>query len=338
MFNGLSARFKPQFLLKSCVIFGLAVLLVFSQADGAMAARSGGRMGGGSFRAPSRTYSAPSRAYPSGGPSSYSGGYGRGYYPGGGFGFPFILPFFGFGGAGGLFGIFIAIAIANFLIRSFRNAGIENTSSYDGAYGGEAYNANPMVSVARLQIGLLAQARDLQENLNQIGKTADTSTSAGLTKVLQETTLSLLRHPEYWAYADIESDKTRLNAAEQAFNQLAIAERSKFTGETLSNVNSQLLETKTKAELDSSGELAPASAIPDAPGEYIVATVLVASQSKLDLPSGSSVEDVRKAINQIGAISSDQLMAVEVLWTPQVSGETLTADELIAEYPNLKLV
>ena len=31
-------------------------------------------------------------------------------------------------------------------------------------------------------------------------------------------------------------------------------------------------------------------------------------------------------------------MAVEVLWTPQVSGETLTADELIAEYPNLQLV
>ncbi|MEM8807222.1 MAG: DUF1517 domain-containing protein, partial [Cyanobacteria bacterium P01_G01_bin.38] len=35
---------------------------------------------------------------------------------------------------------------------------------------------------------------------------------------------------------------------------------------------------------------------------------------------------------------SDRLMAIEVLWTPQVSGETLTDDELIAEYPNLKLV
>ena len=31
-------------------------------------------------------------------------------------------------------------------------------------------------------------------------------------------------------------------------------------------------------------------------------------------------------------------MAIEVLWTPQASGETLTGDEVIAQYPNLKLV
>ncbi|MGB3296284.1 MAG: DUF1517 domain-containing protein [Phormidesmis sp.] len=299
--------------------------MVFSSADGALAARGGGRIGGGSFRAPSRTYSpAPTR-----GPSSYGRGYGGGYYPGGGFGFPFILPFVGFGGAGGLFGIFIAIAIANFLIRSFRSAGVGD----DGSYG-DVYSDNPTVSVARLQIGLLAQARGLQADLNRIAETADTGSSAGLAKVLQETTLSLLRHPEYWAYADIESDKIRLTGAEQAFNQLAIAERSKLTGETLSNVNAQISQAKAKQALDSSGELA----LSDAPGEYIVATILVASQSKLNLPDIRSSDDMRQAINQIGAISSEQLMALEVLWTPQISGETLTADELIAEYPNLQLV
>ncbi|MEL7356310.1 MAG: DUF1517 domain-containing protein [Cyanobacteria bacterium J06560_6] len=324
-FWGNTAKSIAKRVLKVCFAFGLIAVLVFSQADGAMAARSGGRMGGGSFRAPSRSYSSPSRSY-SRGPS----GYGGGYYPrGGGFGVPFIMPFFGFGGGmGGLFGIFIAIALANFIISSFRQAGV-------GGDGLETTSSNPMVSVARLQVGLLAQARELQEDLNALAETADTGTSAGLTKVLQETTLSLLRHPEYWAYADVEADQTRLLTAEQAFNQLAIAERSKFTGETLSNVNAQLSQAKAKAALGSSGDLA----IPDAPGEYIVATILVAAQSKLNLPqSTTSPEDVRRAINQIGAISSEQLMAVEVLWTPQVSGETLTADELIAEYPNLKLV
>lgn len=325
----LSARFSLKPILKSCFVFGLAALLIFSQADGALAARSGGRMGGGSFRAPSRSYSTPSRRGPSGYGGGYGGGYGRGYYPGGGFGFPFILPFVGFGGAGGLFGIFIAIAIANFLIRSFRNAGVG-----EGSLGGFSNTSNPNVSVARLQVGLLAQARDLQVDLNRLANTADTGTSEGLTKVLQETTLALLRNPEYWAYADIESDQTSLLAAEQAFNQLAIAERSKFTGETLSNVNAQISQAKAKAALNSSGDLA----MPEEPGEYIVATVLVASQSKLNLPKINSEQDVREALNKIGAISSDQLMAVEVLWTPQVSGETLTADELIAEYPNLQLV
>lgn len=278
-------------------------------------------MGGGSFRAPSRSYSTPSRSY-SRGPS----GYGGGYYPGGGFGFPFILPFVGFGGFGGIFGIFIAIALANFIVNAFRNSGVNADSV-------EAYSSNPTVSVARLQVGLLAQARGLQADLNQLAQSADTGTSAGLTKVLQETTLALMRNPEYWAYADVESDRTKLSAAEQAFNQLAIAERSKFTGETLSNVNAQLTQSEPKAALPTSGELATS-----APGEYIVATVLVATQGKLELPNVSTQEDVRKAINKIGSISSEQLMAVEVLWTPQASGETLTADEMIAEYPNLKLI
>lgn len=329
----LATRLRLKPILKSCFVFGLAALLIFSQADGALAARSGGRLGGGSFRAPSRTYSpSPSRG-PSGYGGGYGGGYGRGYYPGGGFGFPFILPFVGFGGAGGLFGIFIAIAIANFLIRSFRSAGVNE----DG-FGGYSNPSNPAVSVARLQIGLLAQARDLQVDLNRLANTADTGTSEGLTKVLQETTLSLLRNPEYWAYADIESDQTSLMAAEQAFNQLAIAERSKFTGETLSNVNAQLSQAKARTALNSSGDLAMSDAMPDEPGEYIVATLLVASQSKLSLPKASGTQEVREALNKLGSISSDQLMAVEVLWTPQVSGETLSADELIAEYPNLQLV
>ena len=203
------------------------------------------------------------------------------------------MPFVGFGGGSGLFGILIAIAIANFLIRTFRTSGVGEDGM--GAYGD---SSNPMVSVARLQIGLLAQARGLQTDLNRIANTADTGTSAGLTKVLQETTLSLLRNPEYWAYADVESDQTRLVSAEQAFNQLAIAERSKFTGETLSNVNAQISQAKPKAALNSSGELATDSGIPDAPGEYIVATILVAGQSKLSLPSINTANDLRDALKK----------------------------------------
>ena len=319
------SRLNLKSVLKSCFVFSLAALLIFSQADGALAARSGGRMGGGSFRAPSRTYTAPRSRAPVGG-GGY--GYGGGYYPGGGFGFPFIMPFVGFGGFGGLFGIFVTIALINFVVRSFRSAGVG-----DEGYG-DTYSANPTVSVARLQVGLLAQARELQADLNRLASTADTGTSEGLSKILQETTLSLLRNPEYWAYADAESDQTKLLAAEQAFNQLAIAERSKFTGETLSNVNAQISQAQPKKALNSTGDLSEL----EAPGEYIVATILVASQGKLNLPNINETEDVRKAISQIGAISSEQLMALEVLWTPQVSGETLSADELMAEYPNLKLV
>jgi uncharacterized membrane protein len=313
MVSKIYAWIKPFF--KPLLVFSLMLTLVFSQADGALAARAGGRIGGGSFRMPSRPYSSPSRTY-----RSPAGG---GYYPGGGFGFPFILPFFGFGGGGGLFSMLILFAIASFLVRSFRSA---TASDSDG----ETYSSNPSVSVVKLQVGLLAKARGLQEDLNRIAQTADTSSSEGLSQVLQETTLSLLRHPEYWAYAAADATATRLLSAEAAFNRLTLTERSKFTEETLSNVKSQLKQA--------TGPIETSSALAEAPGEYIVATVLVATQGQLTLPNIQSEQDVRRALSQIGAISSDQLLAVEVLWTPQAAGETLTSDELIAEYPNLKLV
>lgn len=306
-----TSRLRP--LLKPFLVCVLALVLVFAQADSALAARAGGRIGGGSFRAPSRTYSSP---------RSYRGPSGGGYYPGGGFGFgfPFIMPLFGFGG-GGLFSLLIFFAIASFLVRSFRSAGIGD---------GEAYTPNPTVSVARLQVGLLAKARHLQDDLNRLATSADTSSSSGLAKVLQESTLSLLRHPEYWAYADTDTVQTKLASAEVEFNRLALMERSKFSHEAVSNVNNQLSETNNTALPDADSPLPS--------GEYIIATVIVATQGKLALPSVNSEQDLHKALNQIGAVPSDSLMAVEVLWTPQASGETLTSDEVIAQYPNLKVM
>lgn len=308
LFNRLKSFTKPVMAL---VLIGV---LFFGYADSALAARSGGRIGGGSFRrAPSsRTYTSPR-----------SGG--GGYYGGGGFGFPFLIPFFGFGGGfGGVFSIILVIGLANFLMRSLREAGAGQAA---------ARAENPTVSVTKLQIGLLAEARYLQDDLSRMALSANTASSAGLTQVLQEATLSLLRHPEYWQYAAASAQSTRLVSAEQAFNQAVLAERSKFTGETLSNVNSSLQQAAAGASLTGKGSLAAAD-----PGAYIVATIVVASQGKLNLPKVSSTQDIRQALSALGSVSSDRLLAVEILWTPQASGESLTADEIIAEYPDLTLV
>lgn len=305
-------------LLKPLIAIALVLTISLGHADGALAARSGGRIGGGSFRAPSRTYAPPSRTYapPMGG---------GGYYPGGGgFGLPFVyLPFLG-GGGGGLFSVLIFFAIASFLVRSFR----QNREDAD-----ELNYTNPAVSIARVQVGLLAQARNLQTDLDRIAQKANTDSSEGLAQVLQETTLSLLRHPEYWAYGGEDSQQLRLEAAESQFNRLALSERSKFTAETLSNVNNQLKQGSSALTVAEKGELAEQD-----PGEYIVVTLLVATQGQLELPKINSSEDLRKALSQLGSVSGDRLMALEVLWAPQAEGDVLTHDDLLTEYPALKLV
>jgi uncharacterized membrane protein len=325
MRNKLFSAFKP--LLKSLFVLGLIVTLVLGNANNALAARSGGRIGGGSFRAPSRTYSPPGGGYraPSGG---YGGGYGYGY-PGGGIGFPFLFPFFGIGGGfGGLFGILIFFALANFLFQAFRRATTDGENDVPGY-------SNPKISVGRVQVGLLASARGLQKELDELGRSADTGSAIGRAQVLQESTLALLRHPEYWVYGATQSQQTALEAAEAKFNQLALSERSKFTAETLSNVNNQLREGSSQASLPADGGQLVTT---EAPGEYLVVTILVGTEGKLELPTINSSDDLRQALRQIGGISSDRLLAVEILWTPQAEGDTLTSDDLMAEYPDLKLV
>ncbi|MDA0673327.1 MAG: DUF1517 domain-containing protein [Cyanobacteria bacterium] len=315
LLSRLQALIKP--LIKPLMAIALVAVLLLGHADTALAARGGGRIGGGSFRAPSRTLTQP---------RSYRSPAGGGYYPGGGFGFPFLIPFFGFGGGfGGLFGILLFLGLANFLVRTLSNLGAGEDSN--GTSG-----SNPPVAVAQLQIGLLAEARSLQDDLNRMALSADTSSAQGLTQVLQEASLALLRHPEYWQYATATTQQTGLAKAEQTFNQLALAERSKFSGETLSNVNSQIQQTSSVSVADRT-DLST-----DAPGQYIVATLIVATQGKLTLPKISNPQDVRQVLSQLGAIASDRLLAVEVLWTPQASGETLSADEMVAAYPSLTLI
>lgn len=321
--NSLKRFFVPR-LLRPLMAIALVAILIFGHATPALAARSGGRMGGSAFRArpmPSRSYSRPSTP-------SYNRGPG-GYYPGGGFGFPFLLPFFTFGGgAGSLFSILIFIAIANFLVSAFRRTREDG----DSFVGSSESLDNPSVSINKLQIGVLAEARELQPELDKIAQLASTNSTEGLTRLLQETSLSLLRHPEYWAYGDATSETCRLVQAEAKFNQFALTERSKFQSETLSNVKGELSSTRsTDNALMIKSEL-------DAPGEYILITLLVATQNKIALPNIQTSQDLKGALNLLGAVSSEQMLALEILWTPQVAGDTLTTDDLLESYPNLKIV
>ena len=283
--------------LKSFVLVALACIFVLGDASDALA-RGGGRIGGGGFRAPSRSAPAPR-----------SGG-----RPGGGIGFPFLLPFFGFGGFGSIFTILIFFAVANFIVRSFQNAGFG---------GGGVATANPKVTVAKVQVGLLAQAKDLQKELNDLAQRADTGSAAGRSMVLQEATLSLLRHPEYWVYGKTESNISQLDSAESQFNRLALSERSKYDEETLYNVEGISQQTTTET---SSGEM---------PSEYIVVTIIAGVQGKVEMPKANSADDIRQALRQLGSTGSDNLLAVEVIWTPQAENDTLSNDDLLAAYPDL---
>jgi uncharacterized membrane protein len=317
MVKQLLALIKPW--VKSAVAVGLTLTLVFAQTGDALAARSGGRIGGGSFRSPSRGYSAPNGGY------SNRGG---GYYPGGGFSSPFFfLPFLG-GGGGGLFSLLIMLAVGGFLLNTFRRV-----AGGDSFEGGDVYN--PQVSIAEIQVGLLADAREVQSKLDRLAETVNADTASGRMYLLQETSLELLRHPEYWTYGKTGTQQAKLDRAEAVFNQLSLAERGKFTTETLSKVNNQLRQAEVNAALPSTGELAT---VEQERSEYIIVTLLVAATRSLQLPKINGDADLRQALQTLGSLDASAIVAIEAIWTPQANGDALTTDDILTYYPDLKLV
>ena len=303
-----------SFLVVSTIIF----FSLFTNPNTAAAA-SGGRIGGGSFQAPS----SPRRQNYGGYGGNNFRGYGSGYR-GGGIGFPFLLPIFGFGG-GGIFGFLILMSIVGVIVNSFKSSSNFSNASNNSIV---SQSTNPSkVSLIQFQIGLLASAKEIQVSLRELASSSNTSTSSGLQRVLQDTTLSLLRKPELWVYSNIETGSVPYASAESTFNRISITERSKLKAEITSNYSGQISSSTNKQSNPGDS---------DSTNEYIAITILVATKKDLRLQNSANNEVITEALRILGSISSNDLIALEVIWQPDGEGETLREEELIIQYPNLK--
>ena len=48
-----------------------------------------------------------------------------------------------------------------------------------------------------------------------------------------------------------------------------------------------------------------------------------------------SLADLKAALSELGSLGSDDVAAVELLWTPQEEGDSYSRDEMLADYPAL---
>ncbi|CAL5222578.1 g4966 [Coccomyxa viridis] len=311
------------------------VLAASLNANPALAAGSGGRMGGSSFSAAqsyggssssgmSRSFggnygsSMRSQAPAVGGSTSYS--FGWGLVPFGGYGYG------GYGGQVGGYGGGGGGGIGSLLLYGFIAAvAFTALSGFFKNNEGDVYDDS--VTVTKLQVGLLGDARRLQKQLDRIAGRADTNTPSGLHYILQETVLQLIRTPEYVQYGATTTSRQRdLDRGEKKFNEISLEERSKFKEETLVNVGG-----RTRRQRYSQG---PSGNIQ----EYIVITILVAAQGKVELPKINNQETLVKALNKLAALRQEDVMAVEVLWTPEDEEDAYSRDEMLMDYPSLNNV
>jgi uncharacterized membrane protein len=290
---------------------------------------SGGSFGGGGGFQPapapyggspygSRPYSRPYNPGPVIIPVPAGGGYGG--YGGGGY----VSP----GGGGGLGGLvfmvlFLIFPIASMYLARSGQRGGSRTSR--GGYAPVSELNNDIVTVTRLQVAMLAQARYIQERLTDLSIHADTETPEGLTEMLRETVLALMRTPENWTHVSATSQAVRgRQQAAQLFEQLSIAERSKFTAETLVKVGGKV----RRQALERRGQ---------DPAAYIVVTLLLGTEDDRPLFSDKiySTAELQAALKRVGAITPAYLLIYELLWSPQDPSDSLTHEELLASYPDL---
>ncbi|KAF3530031.1 hypothetical protein DY000_02038621 [Brassica cretica] len=322
-------------LKKPAVAAVLLGLLLFYDPNSALAA-SGGRIGGNSFSSrrsssSSSSYSVPrtldqssSTRYsaPYYGPSPFSGGL-------------YVGPAVGFGFGGGFSSVSpILVGLAAFIVVS----GFLS----DRRSQGSTLTATQKTSVIKLQVGLLGLGRTLQQDFNRLAENADTSTSEGLAYVLTGNKQCYKCSSDsihYFAlvnfvltvYIEIEPAwewevdvRRSIEDGEKRFNQLSIEERGKFDEETLVNVNSIKRQ---------SSKIRTASGFSN---EYIVVTILVAAEGTHKLQPINGTPDMKEALQKIGSIPRNKIMAVEVLWTPQNEKDTLSERELLEDYPLLR--
>ena len=284
-------------------------------------AASGGRIGGGSFNA--QQPSLPSTRSLGGYGGNNYGSYGNGFR-GGGIGFPFLLPIFGFGG-GGLLGFLLLMSIVGVVVNSIRGSSSFTSASNNDVQTNQLNKSN--VSLIQLQMGLLATAKEIQNDLRELAKSSNTSTSSGLQRILQDTTLSLLRKPDLWVYSNLETGLVPYASAESTFNRISITERSKLKRELTSNYSGQI-------NISKDSELKPGES--DQTNEYILVTIIIATNKDLKLSKVIDNEQIKNDLRILGSISSDELIALEIIWQPDGEGESLRKEELITQYPNLK--
>lgn len=303
------------------------VALLAAPLNAAWAASGGGRIGGSQFRAPAMRSapSAPSRSYGGGmystPPPSIGYGYGYGYGAPSIYVNPFIAPVgvgIGFGGLGTFLTIAFVASLVGSVLRSRANTASE-------------YAADPTTAVAVFKVGLLSSARGLQMDLDTLARSADTSTTSGLSAVLEDTVTALLRHPDYWTHASVSVRSAPLSKAEAEFNRSALEERLKLDEETLINTSGRKRELARAAARDAD--------ISKAPGEYIVVTVVVAADGTVvpRLPKQiSSVADVDRALRAFAALPANDLQAIEIIWAPQSMRDTLSEREMLNDHPELR--
>ncbi|KAI3872070.1 hypothetical protein MKX03_013578 [Papaver bracteatum] len=176
-------------------------------------------------------------------------------------------------------------------------------------------NRRGIITVIKLQVDAELGIEDGEKRFKQLSKEER--------EKFDEETLLNLNNIKRQSFQSITVDNMEgIDDGEKNFNELSKAEQENLDREPLVSVNSiKRQTTSSKSSLSN---------------EYIVVTILVAAEGVNKQPRVDCSGNLKVALQKLGSIPTNNIKAVQVLWTPQLEKETLTQRELLEDYPLLK--
>jgi uncharacterized membrane protein len=298
----------------------LLVLLWVGTASGG--GGTGGSMGGGSFSGGgSHSSSSSSGGYHSSSSSSSGGYHSSSSYSGGGCDNP--------GDASGVI-IFLVIGLAIW-------GGVALMAQQKDASRGLDYE--PMgddiegvgVDVTVLRIAIDGRSRKfLQSELARIAKIADTATPEGRVTMVREVALTVRRLRDAWVYGGaVNEDLRDIGTQQQVFQRWVNDARARFREETVRNEGG--VQTSTAAS-----QYTPRS--DEGAGLVLISIIIAARRELFTVRQIGSGEDLRGALDSIGTLDTNTLVAVEIVWQPSEDSDRMSSMELEAMYPTPQIV
>jgi len=315
--------------------------IFFSEIQPAQAAKSGGRSSGRSFSSPSRSYSAPrssassTRLYSAPAVVVPVSPFGYGFSPFGGFYSPFGFGF-GYGSLVNPLDLVVAGVVVWGVLQLVRGvsssgqwASLDDTNSSLGRG----------VSVFKIQMALNCPTRgydSLLSDLKRISTQGDTSSREGMSSLVNEIALCLLRRSSDWqaaasSYEHFKSAESE--QAESAFNRISVTERAKLEKETISNVGGVIKQNEIRIPQKAVKSVnVPSLAV-------VTVAVAIRGDSLRNFSSVSRMSDVKSALQALASdvLSDfgDNVLGVEVLWTPEDPSEVMLRQDVITDFPEL---
>lgn len=179
-----------------------------------------------------------------------------------------------------------------------------------------------------LQIGLDWHVRaGVQTQLARLAREGDPASREGRARLLGETTLALRRAETGWLYAAYRQE-SRLGRedAERLYRAAGQEARARFRREVVRNAGGDIVEQS--AEM-------PAPRADEGPGTAVVTLIVVARRDVAPVSDVRNARDIREALGDRGTLTPDEIVALEVVWSPALETDRMSSAELEQFYPEL---